>query len=92
MKYTTRVELHRASDDDYDTLHAAMADQGFSRQVEKSDGTSYHLPTAEYSYDGSASRAKVLERAKTAAATTGRTYCVLVTESNGRSWYNLKEA
>jgi hypothetical protein len=91
MKYTVRVELHRATNDDYEQLHAAMKNVGFSRFITSSDNVKYHLPTAEYNYEGDASRDQVLEKAKRAASTTGLSYAVLVTESNGRTWHNLSK-
>lgn len=51
-RFTTRVELHYADDDDYETLHAAMEDEGFYRTITSDDGIAYHLPTAEYNRDG----------------------------------------
>jgi hypothetical protein len=89
MRYTTRVELHDATWSDYETLHSAMAAKGFSRQITSDDGATYDLPTAEYNYEGTTPLDQVLEKAKTAAATTGRKYSVLVTESKARKWHNL---
>jgi hypothetical protein len=91
-KFTVRVELHRADDDDYETLHSAMEAQGFSRLITSNDGASYHLPTAEYNRSGSLSRDDVLESAKTAAAKTGKKSAILVTESDGRTWSGLEPA
>jgi hypothetical protein len=87
---TTRVELHKAYEDDYGVLHAAMEQRGFSRQITNDDGVTYHLPTAEYNYSGSKTRSRVLELAKEAASETNKKYAVLVTESNGRSWSGLE--
>lgn len=84
--FTTRVELHRAYEDDYETLHAAMEQRGFSRQITSDDGVTYHLPTAEYTFSGNKTRGQVLELAKAAASETNKKSAVLVTESNGRSW------
>jgi hypothetical protein len=50
--FLVRVELHKATDDDYDTLHDAMEARGFERSVQGSNGTWYQLPTAEYHYSG----------------------------------------
>lgn len=91
-RFTIRVELHRATEDDYDQLHAAMEDQGFSRYVTSTDGITYHLPTAEYSIESDSSALSVLESAKSAAASTRRGYEVLVTKSAERRWYNLEKA
>lgn len=88
--FTTRVELHKAYEDDYEVLHAAMEQRGFSRQITSDDGVTYHLPTAEYNYSGSKTRSRVLELAKEAASETNKKYAVLVTESNGRSWSGLE--
>jgi hypothetical protein len=56
--YTTRVELHYATYEDYENLRGAMQRAGFSRLVVGDDGETYHLPTAEYfvqgDYDGAA--------------------------------------
>jgi len=89
-KFTTRVELHDGDSDDYEKLHAAMERQGFSRYVTDSKGKRYHLPTAEYNYDGNATRDEVLSKAKTAAKSTGLEFEAFVTESAGRTWHNLK--
>lgn len=87
--FTTRVELHRANDDDYEILHAAMEQRGFSRLITSDDGVTYHLPTAEYNYLGSETRSQVLDLAKAAASETSRKFAVLVTESKARSWSGL---
>jgi hypothetical protein len=92
MQYTTRVELHRASGDDYENLHAAMLRQGFSRKIQSDDGTWYHLPTAEYNYEGPAALQQVLAAAETAATTTERAFGLLVTESKARMWKGLPRA
>jgi hypothetical protein len=87
--FTVRVELHNAGDKDYETLHAAMARKGFSRQIRSDDGNWYHLPSAEYDYAAQESIDQVRPAAATAAGTTGRTFAVLVTEAGKRSWQGL---
>jgi hypothetical protein len=89
-RFTTRVELHYADDDDYETLHAAMEDEGFSRIIVTEDGAKYHLPTAEYDRRGQLTKQDVLNSAMRAATLTGRKFAVLVTESNGRTWEGLE--
>jgi len=90
--FTTRVELHYARENDYEILHAEMAKEGFKRTITSSDGVTYRLPTAEYNYVGDKTRDDVLDKAKAAAARTRKEFCVLVTESAGRSWHNLERA
>lgn len=91
-RFTIRVELHNArSGEDYETLHAEMAKEGFGRTIQfEGDPTVYHLPTAEYNYLGNIDTDDVRDLAKKAAARTGKQFSVLVTKSDGgRSIYNL---
>ena len=89
-KYTTRVELHHANYIDYETLHTAMAAEGFSRTI--SDGKkTYRLPEAEYNCDSDAEKDVVLAAAERAASKTRKRYAILVTKSDGRTWTGLDE-
>ena len=87
--FTIRVELHYASEADYQTLHSAMERAGFSRFITSDDGITYHLPLAEYNREGNLTRSQVLASARTAADTTRKTYAVLVSETSGRTWVGL---
>ena len=87
--FTTRVELHRAIDADYATLHTAMARQGFSRTIQSDAGQAYHLPTAEYDISANLAASDILARARLAASQTGKAASVLVTEATRRTWDNL---
>ena len=91
--FTTRVELHDATWDDYTKLHEKMRAQGFSRTITSDNGVTYQLPLAEYDYQSSSTvtRQQVLDKAKAAAGAVKTTYEVLVTESNGRIWAGLKQ-
>ena len=91
-QFTVRVELHHADDDDYETLHSAMEEEGFSRLITSNDGTVYHLPTAEYNRDAALTRQQVLDSAKKAAVKTKKEHAILVTESEGRKWIGLTKA
>ncbi len=72
--FTTRVELHDGTYQDYETLHAAMEREGFSRLIRSDSGQWYHLPTAEYDRSGNLTREQVIESAKRAASTTRKSY------------------
>lgn len=85
----TRVELHHASEDDYETLHSAMETEGFERTIVSDQGVKYHLPTAEYYRTANLTRSQVLASAERAAATTGKRYAAIVTESQGVTWNGL---
>jgi hypothetical protein len=92
-KYTVRVELHNATEDNYETLHLAMQARGFLRMIQDTDtGEWFQLPTAEYNIITEVDRVVVLENAKAAATTTGRGFMVLVTPSEGRIWFGLSRA
>lgn len=88
-RFTVRVELHDASWEQYEKLYDEMAARGFIDTISYQGGT-VKLPPAEYNFDGNATKEQVLEKAKDAAAQVVRKYAVLVTESNGRTWYGLE--
>jgi hypothetical protein len=90
--FTVRVELHDAQRKDYDTLHAAMARQGFSRQITSDGGRCYLMPWAEYNGRGNSTSMQILNIAKVAANVTGKKYAVLVTEVKSRAWIGLETA
>jgi hypothetical protein len=87
--FITRVELHAASERDYENLHVAMRKQGFSRTITSDAGKIYNLPPAEYHLSDNIARSEVLKRAKSAAASTGRSAEVVVVEYTGCSWDGL---
>jgi hypothetical protein len=91
-KFTTRVTLHNVREDSevYEELHGNMKHEGFERTISSDDET-YHLPHAEYCYEGNVAKGDVLVKAKRAAEKTGKRYSVLVTKSAGRTWYGLEE-
>ena len=89
-QFTTRVELHDATWSDYTELHEQMRKQGFRQTITADGGGTYELPPAEYDYQGAVTKHDVLNKAKAAAAAVKSSYAVLVTESAGRTWYNLK--
>lgn len=87
--FTVRVELHQAVSADYDALHAAMEQTGFSRLITGDNGQTYHLPWAEYTGSGILTSAQVRDIARVAADTTGKSNAVLVTEAVSRAWIGL---
>jgi hypothetical protein len=90
--FTVRVELHQGTWTDYETLHAAMEQKGFSRVITASDGRTYQLPLAEYNgSSGTLNCAQIRDIARAAAATTGKGNGVLVSESVSRAWVGLAQ-
>jgi hypothetical protein len=90
--FTTRVELHSATWQDYEDLHSAMKKKGFTTTIKADGGQIYQLPPAEYNYIGSEDANAVLERAKAAAGSVKKSYAVIVSESNLRTWFGLPKA
>ena len=90
--YITRVELHYATYEDYERLHAAMRQAGFSRFVVGDNGQTYHLPTAEYYVEGNYEASTVRDAAVRAATTTGKNFAVIVTRGSSLSWQGLVAA
>ena len=59
--FVVRVELHNASEADYEKLHKAMSVAGYKRHVVGGYGASYQLPSATYDKStGSATPATVV--------------------------------
>ena len=46
-KFTVRVELRNATEEDYEKLRVEMEERGFSRLLAVGDGGKYLVPTAE---------------------------------------------
>ena len=90
--YVTRVELHYATYQDYESLHAAMQRVGFSRFIVGDDGETYRLPTAEYVIVGDYDIAAVRNAAAKAAETTGKRFAIVVTKGANVSWQGLAAA
>ncbi len=93
-KYTVRVELFdtKFDNDEYDKLHFAMAKNGFKRTIlDEESKIEYHLPPAEYSYIGKEDIDTISTLAMNAAKSTGHKYSLLITQSGGIRFYNLKE-
>lgn len=90
-RFTTRVELHKATETDYETLHEEMANEGFSRTITSGENIEYYLPTAEYNLIGEYTPDSVREFAERAAKKTGKMHSILVTPatSDERRWSGL---
>jgi hypothetical protein len=88
-QFTVRVELHQAEWEDYETLHSAMEQSGFSRLITGDNGTTYQLPLAEYNATANLTSSQVLDIARAAANTTGKQNAVLVSQAISRSWIGL---
>ncbi|HTV48851.1 MAG TPA: hypothetical protein VMG59_10460 [Phycisphaerae bacterium] len=93
-KFTIRVVLNgNPSDDDYRKLHRAMRRKGFTNLIFSTKSKKWlRLPHSEYNRSDGVAKDAVRLAAQNAASTVSHDYQVLVTESNGRTWYNLDMA
>lgn len=90
--FTIRVEiLDRTAPDAYRRLDLAMTQAGFEPTItDTAQGGTFRLPTGEYNFVADLTPAKVLKRACRVATGSGLRCAVLVTESVGRTWSNLR--
>jgi hypothetical protein len=85
--YVARIELHSATYDDYETLHAAAQRRGFSRMIVSNDGKKYQLPTGTYV---AANTNATLEQAYDAAQTRKAFWAVVADWASAR--FSLQQA
>ena len=91
-QFTTRVELHRATGEDYVRLHSAMEKCGFSRRIKGADGNTYALPTGEYERSGEdLTGDEVHNDAWRAAASVSQRFAILITKASAITWSGLSQ-
>jgi hypothetical protein len=91
-QFTTRVELRRATEEDYSRLHSAMEQCGFSRTIKGADGNTYALPSAEYERSGAdLTGEQVHNDAWRAAASVSQGFSILITEASRITWSGLTQ-
>ena len=96
-KYIVRVELHDASEPEYERLHEDMEAAGFHRTIDglrDNDGApdTWQLPMAEYYTESPLSPRDVRERVCGIAAVISAMPAVLVTEAGAICWSGLDTA
>lgn len=90
--FLTRIELHKADEPFYETLHSKMAEQGFLRVIQGDDKVIYQLPTAEYCKVTNDVFDKVYLDANNAAKSVGKKYMIVVTQVQYMRWDHLSPA
>jgi hypothetical protein len=94
--FTVRVELHRASGADYDTLHDRMYQAGFKRYIRghtpTGEAAAWALPTAEYDHTSDLPATAVRDRVMVIAQSVQAAPApwVLVTQVATRAWSTAK--
>lgn len=98
QRFITRIELHKADSDDYETLHQEMEKEGFDKTIKNGNNIEYHLPDGEYYYDKTIPHDPnkkdytiVLEKAKLAASKTKKSFSIITSRTDASRWYNLEE-
>jgi hypothetical protein len=90
--YVARIELHNATYDDYETLHAAAARRGFLRVIASHNGQKYQLPTGTYVAEKTtATLEQAYDAAQAAAADTRKAFWVVVADW-GSAKFALQQA
>jgi hypothetical protein len=84
--FIARVELHAATDDDYEVLHAQMKKRGYTRTIVGDNKVTYQLPTGTYELGSNVSLEDALKRAVEAAKATGKTSAIIVAEYSAALW------
>lgn len=89
-KYMVRVLLHDATNwDMYHDLNAHMAQRGFESTL-SGKKAAYHLPPAEYWFNGDQTLADVRMLAAAAAEQTGQAFGLVVVKADGWTVMRLK--
>ncbi|MAY71033.1 MAG: hypothetical protein CME82_06225 [Halomonas sp.] len=86
-KFVVRVELRRASSENYEELHEKMQRRGFNREIVGQDGKRYRLPDAEYVTEKDGSAYGIREEVRAIADSVVETNFVLVTQAGEMSWF-----
>lgn len=81
-----RVELHGATEQQYELLHAAMAKLGFSRYITDFAGGKFQLPTAEYAINSSLSASAIRVEVSKVAKAIGNNPWILVSKTSETDW------
>lgn len=96
-RFITRIELHNADSDDYETLHKEMAIEGFEKTIKSYKGEEFHLLDAEYYYTkpveikiNEHDYETVLKKAMKAANKTNKSFRAITSRTDGSHWHNLK--
>lgn len=89
MQYLTRVELHSATEQQYNRLHAAMARQRFYRTIDGDNGQMFHLPWGTYFSFGDVTAPEVRSFARWAVSESGAQGEILVAMAPFICWEGL---
>jgi hypothetical protein len=91
-QFIIRVELQRATGEDYGRLNSAMEQCGFSRTIRGADGNTYVLPTGEFERGGEdLTGDQVHSDAWRNVASVSQRFSILITEAARITWSGLTQ-
>lgn len=88
--FSIRVELHRATWNDYVKLAGLLAAHAVVDTIRGDNGVVYKLPPAEYNFEGNATAEQVRQAVAATAAKVVPSYAVVVSEATKRVWVGLQ--
>jgi hypothetical protein len=92
MQYMVRTEMHNASREMYDSLHAAMGAESFNRILTNENNLKKsRMPTGTYWIESSADAWTILEAAKRAALSVDRSVEIVVSGGPKLVYYNCAD-
>lgn len=86
-RFIVRVEMRSADPDEYNSLHKAMENSGYSREIQDAAGNWFHLPTAEYTIVKNSTAYQIREEVKSITQKIRSSFYVLVSECSDTSWW-----
>jgi hypothetical protein len=96
-KFITRIELHNADSNDYETLHSEMKEKGFDKTIKDDHNKEYYLPNGEYYFNKPIQEHPtkedyeiVLEKALKAAEKTKKEFSIITSRADVFNWYKLE--
>ena len=90
-KYTVRVDLPGATDEQHHTLDQSMERRGFSRVIKATDGSWWRLPHGEYNLENESRNAVQVKNDVISIANAIKPGgWVLVTEAGSRAWQSAE--
>lgn len=89
-KFTVRIESFDNNDEDVNSLRALMSEAGFSEIITSDQGEEFRMPMGEFVFSGDIEKKMLLEKLKMLVDRLDTDFSILITESKGRIWYNLK--
>lgn len=86
-RFITRVELHAATDKDYERLRKGMEARSFRRYITDDNGLRYFLPTATFFCSGDFTVMHIRDLARSAAEDTGCRFWIFTCAYVRAAWH-----